>query len=379
MQKILVIPDSFKGTLTARQVCRILDKAILRQLPHAETICIPAADGGEGTAEAFLSVLGGVTVAETVQGPWGQPISAVYGLLADGTAVLDMASCAGLTLTRNHLNPEKTTTYGVGQLILSALEHGAKRILLGLGGSATHDLGCGMAAACGARFYDAGGQTFVPTGGTLHRVASMDLSPMDARLATTPLTALCDIDNLLLGPEGAARMFAPQKGADEAMLLRLEAGTQHLSQLWLAQTGQNLQSIPGGGAAGGMGAGVCAFFRGCLRPGMDALLDTADFEALARDADLIVTGEGCLDGQSLHGKAVISLARRAKELGVPVVALVGGVRGDPAPLYECGVTAIFPINPLPQTLEESAPFAADYLARTADSVLRLLAAREGTL
>lgn len=379
MQKILVIPDSFKGTLTARQVCRILDKAILRQLPHAETICIPAADGGEGTAEAFLSVLGGVTVAETVQGPHGQTVSAVYGLLSDGTAVLDMASCAGLTLAGNHLDPEKTTTYGVGQLILSALEHGAKRILLGLGGSATHDLGCGMAAACGARFYDGEGQTFVPTGGTLHRVASIDLSHMDARLETTPLTALCDIDNPLLGPEGAARMFAPQKGADEAMLPRLEAGSRHLSQLWLAQTGQDLQSISGGGAAGGMGAGVCAFFRGSLRPGMDALLDAADFETLARDADLIFTGEGCLDGQSLHGKAVISLARRAKALGVPVAALVGGVRGDPAPLYECGVTAIFPINPLPQTLEESAPFAADYLARTADSVLRLLAAREGTL
>lgn len=376
MQKILVIPDSFKGTLSARQVCRVMDKAILKAFPHAETICIPAADGGEGTAQAFLSVLGGVTVSEAVQGPHGQEISAVYGILPDGTAVLDMASCAGLPLAGASNDPEKSTTFGVGQLICSAVSHGAKRILLGLGGSATHDGGCGMAAACGVRFLDENGNAFVPVGGTLQSIARIDTANLLPALRSIPITALCDIDNPICGSTGAAAMFAPQKGADDAMVARLESGLAHLAHLWKMQTGQDLQSIPGGGAAGGMGAGVCAFLGGKLRPGMDALLDAADFEALARDASCIFTGEGCLDAQSLHGKAVIALAKRAKPLGIPVIAVVGGSRGDLQAVYECGVTAVFSINRLPQPLSQSAPNAADNLASTMDNILRLLGLRE---
>lgn len=379
MRKILVIPDSFKGTLSARKVCRVMDKAILRQFPDAETVCIPAADGGEGTAEAFLSVLGGTTVSETVQGALGQRVHATYGILPDGTAVLDMASCAGLPLAGERNDPELSGTFGVGQLILSALDHGAKGILLGLGGSATHDGGCGMAAACGVRFLDRRGFSMTPNGGMLHWIARIDTSTLDPRLREIPITALCDIDNPICGPTGAAAMFAPQKGADAAMVSRLERGLAHLADLWKTQTGQDLQDIPGGGAAGGMGAGVCAFLGGTLRPGMDTLLDAADFEALARDADCIFTGEGCLDGQSLHGKAVIALARRAKPLGVPVIAVVGGSRGDLQPVYESGVTAVFSVNRLPQPLSESAPHTAENLALTMDNILRLLAAREGRL
>lgn len=375
MARFLVIPDSFKGTLSARQVCRVMDKAILRQFPGAEVIGIPAADGGEGTAEAFLSVLGGQSRAETVCGPLGTPVKAVYGLLSDGSAVIDMASCAGLPLAGSRKDPEKATTYGVGQLLRSALDRGAKRLLLGLGGSATNDGGCGMAAACGVQFLDGEGQAFVPTGGTLERIASIDLSRLDPRLREAELTALCDIDSPLCGPTGAAAMFSPQKGADPAMTARLEAGLQHLRAVWQAQTGQDLQEISGGGAAGGMGAGVCAFLGGRLRPGMDTLLDLADFEALARGAAMIFTGEGCLDEQSLRGKAVVALARRAKALGVPVVAVVGGVRGDMAAIYGCGITAVFPINRQPQPLCESAAHAEENLARTMDDILRLLAAR----
>ena len=286
-----------------------------------------------------------------------------------------MASCAGLTLAGNQKDPEKATTYGVGQLLRSALDRGAKRLLLGLGGSATNDGGCGMAAACGVQFLDEEGRAFVPTGGTLERIASIDLSRLDPRLREAELTALCDIDSPLCGPAGAAAVFSPQKGADPAMTARLEAGLQHLRAVWQAQTGQDLQEISGGGAAGGMGAGVCAFLGGRLRPGMDMLLDLADFETLARGAELIFTGEGCLDEQSLRGKAVVALARRAKALGVPVVAVVGGVRGDMAAIYRCGITAVFPINRQPQPLRESAAHAEENLARTMDDILRLLAAR----
>lgn len=256
MARFLVIPDSFKGTLSARQVCRVMDRAILRQFPGAEVVGIPAADGGEGTAEAFLSVLGGESRAETVCGPLGTPVQAAYGLLSDGSAVIDMASCAGLPLAGNQKDPEKTTTYGVGQLLRSALDRGAKRLLLGLGGSATNDGGCGMAAACGVRFLDGKGRAFVPTGGTLERIASIDLSRLDPRLREAELTALCDIDSPLCGPTGAAAMFSPQKGADPAMTARLEAGLQLCGPSGRRRRGRIFRRSP---AAARQGAWALAF------------------------------------------------------------------------------------------------------------------------
>lgn len=377
MSKYVLIPDSFKGTMSSLEICRIVEEEIRRQEPEAEICAIPVADGGEGTVDAFLTAVGGERISVACTGPYGEPITAFYAMLPDGSAVVEMAAAAGLPMVGENRNAEQTTTYGVGQLIAHAAAHGARRIVLALGGSATNDGGCGMAAACGVRFLDGEGRAFVPTGGTLERIASIDLSRLDPRLREAELTALCDIDSPLCGPTGAAAMFSPQKGADPAMTARLEAGLQHLRAVWQAQTGQDLQEISGGGAAGGMGAGVCAFLGGRLRPGMDMLLDLADFEALARGAALIFTGEGCLDDQSLRGKAVVALARRAKALGVPVVAVVGGVRGDMAAIYGCGITAVFPINRQPQPLRESAAHAEENLARTMDDILRLLARSEG--
>ena len=372
MKHILLIPDSFKGTLSSRQVCQSMTRAIQNRLPEVTVRSIPVADGGEGTVEAFLTALGGQKVTATVCGPHFAPMESAYGLLTDGTAVIEMAACAGLPLVGNKKNPERTTTYGVGQLILDALDKGARKFLIGLGGSATNDGGCGCAAACGVRFFEANGSSFVPSGRNLVDIMKIDQTDRDPRLKDCTFTILCDIDNPLCGETGAAAVFGPQKGADEAMVKRLDEGLRHLAYLWKRDLGCDLVHLPGGGAAGGMGAGMAAFFGGQLRPGIDLLLDTVGFDALAKKADLIFTGEGCLDGQTLRGKAVAGVARRAKALGVPVIALVGGSKGDLAPLYEQGLTAAVSINRLPQPLEESAPYTAENLEYTMDTVLRLL-------
>ena len=344
METIILIPDSFKGTLTSRQVCEAMERAVLRRKPRARVISIPVADGGEGTVEAFLTAMGGERVECTVCGPHFAPMTAFYGLLPDSTAVIEMAACAGLPLAGKKKNPERTTTYGVGQLIMDALDKGARKFLIGLGGSATNDGGCGCAAACGVRFYESHGSSFVPSGRNLNEIEKIAMTYADPRLKECTFTVLCDIDNPLCGPTGAAAVFGPQKGADEEMVGRLDMGLRHLARRWLEDLGKDLLFLPGGGAAGGMGAGMAAFFGGTLRPGIDLLLDTVGFDDLAKDASLVFTGEGKLDGQTARGKAICGIARRAKGLGLPVIALVGGSEGELAALHSEGLTAVFSIN-----------------------------------
>lgn len=371
MSTFLLIPDSFKGTLSARKVCAAMERAIRARLPGAAVRSLPIADGGEGTVEAFLTALGGETVTAKVCGPHFAPMEARYGLLPDGTAVIEMAACAGLPLAGRKNNPERATTYGVGELIVHALDRGARNFYIGLGGSATNDGGCGCAAACGVRFYEKNGSSFVPSGRNLADIEKIDMTYMDPRLKDCTFTVLCDIDNPLCGPEGAAAVFAPQKGADDEMVRRLDMGLRHVARRWLEDLGQDLLFLPGGGAAGGMGAGMAAFFGGVLKPGIDVLLDAAGFDELAKTADLILTGEGKLDGQTIRGKAVCGVARRARALGVPAVALVGGSEGDLTALHDAGLTAVFSVNRLPRALEDSAPYTADNLCHTLDNVLRL--------
>ena len=349
-----------------------MERAVLRRKPRARVISIPVADGGEGTVEAFLTAMGGERVECTVCGPHFAPMTAFYGLLPDGTAVIEMAACAGLPLAGKKKNPERTTTYGVGQLIMDALDKGARKFLIGLGGSATNDGGCGCAAACGVRFYESHGSSFVPSGRNLNEIEKIDMTYTDPRLKECTFTVLCDIDNPLCGPTGSAAVFGPQKGADEEMVGRLDMGLRHLARRWLEDLGKDLLFLPGGGAAGGMGAGMAAFFGGTLRPGIDLLLDTVGFDDLAKEASLVFTGEGKLDGQTARGKAICGIARRAKGLGLPVIALVGGSEGELAALHSEGLTAVFSINRLPQPLEESGPHAAENLEHTMDNVLRLL-------
>ena len=371
MRKYVVIPDSFKGCLSSGEICDIIAREIRRRDPEARVCALPVADGGEGTVDAFLGALGGEKVAVPCRDPYGCPLTAHYGLFPDGkTAVIEMAAAAGLPLVGEDRRVADATTYGVGQLIAHALKRGAERIILGLGGSATNDGGCGAAAALGVEFLDAEGKAFVPVGGTLRRIAHIRMDGLLPALRQAEVIAMCDIDNPLCGESGAAAVFAPQKGADAATVRMLDEGLAHLAAVIEMDLGRALLTLPGGGAAGGFGAGSVAFLGARLQMGIEAVLDLTDFDRLAADAYLVITGEGRLDSQSLRGKVVVGVARRARALGVPVVALVGSSETDIAAAYDAGVTAVFPINPAPTTLSEALAHARTHLAFTAENVLR---------
>lgn len=374
MAKYVLIPDSFKGTLSSEDICRIASEEILRLEPEAEICAIPVADGGEGTVDAFLAAVGGTRAEVPCTGPCGQEVMGFYGLLPDGTAVVEMAAAAGLPLAGACRDPEKTTTYGVGQLMAHALSRGAKRLVLGLGGSATNDGGCGAAAALGAEFLDAEGRAFVPTGGTLTQIAHIRMKGLRETLAGAEVTVMCDIDNPLCGPAGAAAVFGPQKGADAAMVARMDAGLRHLAETLEKDVGMEVLTLAGGGSAGGFGAGATAFFGGQLRMGIDVVLDLTDFDRKCRGASLVITGEGHLDSQSLRGKTVVGVARRARALGVPAAALVGGCETALDAVYAEGVSGVFPIHPALCTWPQAAARTEEDLRFTMGNLLRFMAA-----
>ena len=374
MAKYVLIPDSFKGTLSSEDICRIASEEILRLEPEAEICAIPVADGGEGTVDAFLAAVGGTRAEVPCTGPCGQEVMGFYGLLPDGTAGVEMAAAAGLPLAGACRDPEKTTTYGVGQLMAHALSRGAKRLVLGLGGSATNDGGCGAAAALGAEFLDEEGRPFVPTGGTLTQIAHIRMKGLRETLAGAEVTVMCDIDNPLCGPAGAAAVFGPQKGADAAMVARMDAGLRHLAEMLEKDVGMEVLTLAGGGSAGGFGAGAAAFFGGQLRMGIDVVLDLTDFDRKCRGASLVITGEGHLDSQSLRGKTVVGVARRARALGVPAAALVGGCETALDAVYAEGVSGVFPIHPALCTWPQAAARTEEDLRFTMGNLLRFMAA-----
>lgn len=375
MEKILLVPDSFKGTLSSRQVCQVMAGQLRRFFPQAQVKSIPVADGGEGSVEAFLAAAGGERRTRTVTGPFGEPVEAFYGILGDGrTAVIEMAACAGLPLAEGRLNPERATTYGVGELLLAAKEAGCTKAILGLGGSCTNDGGVGAAAALGAKFTRADGTAFVPSGGTLGEIAALDVSPVAQALQGMELTAMCDIDNPLYGEAGAAAVFAPQKGADEAMVARLDAGLRHLGQVSARCLGRDFSHLPGAGAAGGLGFGMAAFCGAQLRMGIDAVLDAVGFDSLLPGTDVVFTGEGKIDSQSARGKVVSGVAARCRKAGVPVVAVVGQIGQGFEEMYQQGLTAVFSINRAAQPFAESRFHAGENLALTMENIARLLAA-----
>lgn len=375
MEKILLVPDSFKGTLSSRQVCQVMAGQLRRFFPQAQVKSIPVADGGEGSVEAFLAAAGGERRTRTVTGPFGEPVEAFYGILGDGrTAVIEMAACAGLPLAESRLNPERATTYGVGELLLAAKEAGCTKAILGLGGSCTNDGGVGAAAALGAKFTRADGAAFIPTGGTLGEIAALDVSPVAQALQGMELTAMCDIDNPLYGEAGAAAVFAPQKGADAAMVARLDAGLRHLGQVSARCLGRDFSHLPGAGAAGGLGFGMAAFCGAQLRMGIDAVLDAVGFDSLLPGTDVVFTGEGKIDSQSARGKVVSGVAARCRKAGVPVVAVVGQIGQGFEEMYQQGLTAVFSINRAAQPFAESRFHAGENLALTMENIARLLAA-----
>jgi glycerate kinase len=345
--------------------------------PQAEALAIPVADGGEGSVDAFLAAAGGEKITLPVKGPYLESMTGFYGLIDGGaTAVIEMAACAGLPLVEGRLHPDQTTTYGVGQLMVDAAQRGCKKIIVGLGGSATNDFGAGAAAGAGIRFFDAEGRDFTPTGGTLSRIVRIDVSGLPPELRAAEIIAMCDIDNPLYGPQGAAHVFGPQKGADGAMAELLDGQLRAVSDTVKRELGIDVSALPGAGAAGGMGGGMVAFFNSRLQMGIETVLDTVCFDRLLEGADMVFTGEGRIDSQSLRGKVVIGVARRAKKQRVPVIAIVGDI-GDPiVDAYAEGVTAVFSINRLAVPFREARPCSRVNLGLTMDSLLRFMTIRE---
>ena len=371
MKRFVLIPDSFKGTMSSAEICAVMAEAIAGFVPGASIASVPVADGGEGSVDAFLAACGGEKIAVQVSGPFFDPVSSFYGLIDNGrTAVIEMAAAAGLPLAEGRLDPESATTRGVGELLALALDRGVEKIIVGLGGSATNDGGAGMASALGVEFYNAAGAAFVPVGGTLKDVCRVDARRLDPRLKTTRLVTMCDIDNPLCGASGAAYVFAPQKGADEQMVRRLDEGLAHLANVVSRDMGLDAALMSGAGAAGGAGYGMKVFLGAEIQMGIETVLDTVQFDELVRGADCVFTGEGKIDSQSLRGKVVIGVARRCKKAGVPLVAVVGDI-GDPIDAaYEAGVTAVFSINRVAVDFARARLRSKSDLALTMENIMR---------
>ena len=340
MKKCVVVSDSFKGTVSSCEICAIAQRVIPRHFPACEVVCIPVADGGEGTVDCFVQAMGAQRVEITVTNALGEKSAAAYARLGE-LAIIEMAAAAGLPQVDALRCPGTATTYGVGELIAHAVDSGCRKILLGLGGSATNDGGCGCAAALGVRFYDADGQSFVPVGDTLGRIARIDTAEAEALLRSVEITVMCDVTNPLYGPTGAAYVFAPQKGADAEKVKSLDAGLRHFGDVIRSQYGLDVSAMPGAGAAGGMGAGCVALLGGTIQSGIDAVLDVTGFDRQLEGADLVITGEGRIDSQSADGKVVSGVARRTRAKGVPLIAIAGGIADSAGAVYDIGVSAMF--------------------------------------
>ena len=340
MKKCVVVSDSFKGTVSSREICAIAQRVIPRHFPACEVVCIPVADGGEGTVDCFIQAMGAQRVEVTVTNALGEKSAAAYARL-DELAIIEMAAAAGLPQVGARRCPGTATTYGVGELIAYAVGSGCKRILLGLGGSATNDGGCGCAAALGVGFLDADGRSFVPVGDTLGRIARIDTARAEELLHGVELTIMCDVTNPLYGPTGAAYVFAPQKGADAEKVKRLDAGLRHFGDVIRSQLGIDVSAMPGAGAAGGMGAGCVALLGGIIQSGIDAVLDVTGFDRQLEGADLVITGEGRIDSQSTDGKVISGVARRTRTKGIPLIAIAGGIADSAVAVYDIGVSAMF--------------------------------------
>jgi glycerate kinase len=377
--RIVVAPDSFKGSLSALGVAEAMERGIHAVFADAEVIKVPIADGGEGTVAALVSATGGRLEQCVVPGPLGDPVTAVWGVLGDGrTAVIEMAAASGLPLVPRHLrDPRITTTAGTGRLVKAALDAGLRKIVIGIGGSATNDVGTGMATELGVRFLDAQGRPLPPGGAALARLARIDLAALDLRLAQTEIMVACDVDNPLTGPRGASAVYGPQKGATPEMVQELDHALGVLAQVATRATGREVADQPGAGAAGGLGAGFLWFSRAQLRPGVEIVLAATGFEAKVADADLVITGEGRTDAQTAMGKAPVGVAAVAKRHAVPVVCLAGGLIEGADAVLAHGIDALASIVPHPMPLEECTEHAAQLIEAAAARVCRLI--RVGTM
>ena len=370
LKKVVIAPDSFKESLSALEVAEAIERGFRQIFPQVHYVKLPMADGGEGTVDSMVAATGGEIVRVEVTGPLGQPVSAFYGLLGEGeTAVIEMAAASGLHLApKERRDPRITTSYGTGELILAALERGVKAIILGIGGSATNDGGAGMMQALGARLLDENRQALPPGGAALAQLAYIDLSGVDPRLQQVSITAACDVDNPLCGANGASAVFGPQKGATPEMVTQLDVALRHYGTLLEQATGREVINAPGAGAAGGMGAALLGMLNARLRPGIEIVIETLQLEEALRDADLVITGEGRLDSQSIHGKTPIGVARVAKRFGLPVIGIAGSLSKDYQVVHQHGIDAAFSVLDRVVSLEEALAEAADNLEVTARNV-----------
>lgn len=370
--KIVIAPDSFKESLAAAQVAEAIARGWRAVFPDAECLLRPMADGGEGTVDAVLAAVGGERRTCTVSGPLGTPVEAHWGWLADDTAVIEMAAASGL----HQVPPEqrdilRACSAGTGELIRQALDAGAQRIILGLGGSATNDGGAGLLRALGVRLLDSAGQALAPGGAALAQLAEIDLSGLDPRLAQVAVLVAADVDNPLCGPHGASAVFGPQKGASPEQVCLLDAALAHYAARMAAALGTDHSTEPGAGAAGGLGFAARALLGARFRPGIEVVAELCGLADAMQGAALVITGEGRLDAQTLHGKTPLGVARIARAASVPVLALAGSLGEGYQRLYTAGITAAFSLVPGPTTLEQACTDAAGLLQARATDIARL--------
>lgn len=365
MKKVIIAPDSFKGSLSSFEVCRIIEGELKNKYENLSCVCIPVADGGEGTADTYLYNSGGEKVSLTVRNPIGEEITAYYAQIDRNTAVIEMAQASGITLI-DPLCPLSADTYGTGQMILSALDRGIRNIIIGIGGSATTDGGTGCIKALGGRFLDKNGKEVRQGGAGLADIESVDVSGLDRRIGECRFTVLCDVNNPLYGERGAAHVFAPQKGANAEEVKLLDNGLRHLAQKVSDSLGVDNAEAEGAGAAGGLGYALMTFLGASMKRGIDNILDMCRFEEKLRDADLVITGEGKMDMQSLSGKVPFSVAQRSK--GVRTVAVVGVSDIDPLLAEKNGISEIIETNPEHLPFAEILPHCEEMLIEAVNKI-----------
>lgn len=376
---ILAASDKFKGSLTARQACECIRRGLKKSLPRARVTLAPMADGGDGTLDVLVPATGGTYVSRRVTGPMGNMVAARYGVLGNSrTALVEMAQASGLMFVpAGRGNPLKATTYGTGELIRDALDRGYREIIVAIGGSATVDGGMGMAQALGVSFLDSRGKPLGRGGSRLSRVRKIDVSGIHARVKDTQFIIAADANNSLLGPNGAARMYGPQKGATPAMVRELERGMGNYASVIKSQLGMDIRNLPGAGAAGGLGAGLAVFCGARMTSGAGLVMERLRLDALVRRSDLVITGEGRVDRQTLYGKVVMGVIRLARKHRVPVVCFAGSVAPGAEALYGKGVIGLFGITPSPETLEEAMRDAGKNLVSAAFNFGMILKSLQG--
>ena len=377
--RVVIAPQSFKGSISALNAARAMEEGVLRAAPHAETVLVPVADGGDGTLETLVEATGGAIRSATVTGPIGKAVTAEWGALGDGqTAVIEMARTSGLALLSfTERDPLRATTYGLGEAIREAFDAGFRSFIVGIGGSATNDGGAGMAQALGVRLLDETGKDLPPGGAALADLRRIDMSELDERAIGARFSVACDVSSPLTGAEGASAVYGPQKGATPDLVEQLDAALKNFARVVERDIGASIDTVPGSGAAGGLGGGMMAFLGGSLRAGVDIVLDHVGLDEKLEGADLVITGEGQIDFQTVYNKAPIGVARRAKQRNIPVIAICGSLGRGFEDVHGEGIDAVASILSAPMTLDEASARAGELIADATAEAMRFMQAGSG--